>query len=76
MAFVEYVLLVLLGSAAAVPGSAPGNSSVTTIGADSIAQPAGGAMSSRVPNTNSSDKKGQKRGKKHYKETKKPKKKK
>ena len=74
MAFVEYVLLALLGSTAAVPGVAPGNSGVRTLAADSIAQPAGGEMSSSIANTNSSGKKGHKGGKKGHKGGKKGKK--
>ena len=74
MAFVEYVLLALLGSTAAVPGVAPGSSAVKTFEADSIAQPAGGEMSSGVANTNSSGKKSHKGGKKGHKGGKKSKK--
>ena len=75
MAFVEYVLLALLGSTAAGPGVAPGGSPVRTFAADSIAQPAGGEMSSSsAANTNSGGKKGHKGGKKGHKGGKKGKK--
>ena len=75
MAFVEYVLLALLGSTAAAPGVAPGNSAVRTFAADSISQPAGGEMSSAsAANTNSSGKKSHKGGKKGHKGGKKGKK--
>jgi len=75
MAFVEYVLLALLGSTVAAPGVAPGSSPVRTFAADSITQPAGGEMgSSSAANTNSGGKKGHKGGKKGHKGGKKGKK--
>jgi hypothetical protein len=75
MAFVEYILLALLGSTAAIPGGTPSTASVRTFAADAVAQPAGGEMSaSNAANTNSSGKKGHKGGKKGHKGGKKGKK--
>jgi len=75
MAFLEYVLVALLGSTAAAPGVASGGSPVRTFTAESVTQPAGGDMSSAgVANTNSSGKKRHKGGKKGHKGGKKGKK--
>ena len=76
MAFVEYVLVALLGSTAAAPGAAPAGPSVRTFAAEAITQPVGGAMGvSSVSNSNStSGKKGHKGGKKGHKGGKKSKK--
>jgi len=74
MAFVEYVLLALLGSTVAAPGVAPGSSPVRTFAADSITQPAGGEMSSSSAANTNSGKKGHKGGKKGHKGGKKSKK--
>lgn len=66
MAFVEYILLALLGSTVAAPDATPSNAFVRTLGADTVVQPAGGEMSSGwMANSNS------KGGKKAYKVNKK-----
>lgn len=74
MAFVEYVLLALLGSTVAGPGVAPGSSPVRTFAADSITQPAGGEISSSSAANTNSGKKAHKGGKKGHKGGKKGKK--
>jgi hypothetical protein len=75
MAFVEYILLALLGSTAAAPGATPSRASVRTLAADTVAQPAGGEMSSgSMANSNSKVTKAQKGGKKGHKGGKKGKK--
>ena len=42
MAFLEYMLLALLGSASATPGVASGTPSTRTFTADAVTQPSGG----------------------------------
>jgi hypothetical protein len=42
MPFVEYMLLALLGSGAAIPGETPGGPSPRTFTADAVTQPSGG----------------------------------
>jgi hypothetical protein len=43
MAFVEYILLAVLGSTGAAASGAPSSPSIRTLDADAIAQPSGGA---------------------------------
>lgn len=54
MAFVEYILLALLGSTAAAPGATPGNAGLRTFAAESVAQPAGGEMGDGTLNARTS----------------------
>ena len=67
MPFVEYILLAFLSSTAAAPGATSATATLRTLTADTVAQPAGGEMSSSVANTNSTGKKGHKGGKKGHK---------
>jgi hypothetical protein len=75
MAFVEYILLALLGSTAAAPGATPTSALVRTLTADTVTQPAGGEMSAgSMASSSSKTRKGHKGGKKGHKGGKKGKK--
>jgi hypothetical protein len=57
MAFVEYILLALLGSTgAAAPGGTPSSPSIRTLGAEAIVQPSGGSGLSEQATGGSTDK--------------------